>query len=114
MIVSADISTGISFIFGLIANLNGTTASCGDVVPTSRLARLPNFCVRIGRIANKYVQRCANFSAQDSSVVIDIRGVISSRVNILRDRHHSDSCVFMKFVRVHRWKIRVNSFCVGP
>jgi hypothetical protein len=36
MIVSADISTAISLTFGLIANLIGTKASCGDVVPTSR------------------------------------------------------------------------------
>jgi hypothetical protein len=84
MIVSADSSTAISLAFGLIANLNGTTASCGDVVPTSRLARLPNLCVRIGKIANRYVKSCANFSAQVSAVVKYLRGVIRSRVKILR------------------------------
>jgi hypothetical protein len=114
MIVSADISTAISLAFGLIANLNGTTASCGDVVPTSRLSRLPNLCVRIGKIANRYVKSCANFSAQGSAVVKDLRDVIRSRVKILRDRPHPDSRVFKNVVRAHGSKDGPISLCVGP
>jgi hypothetical protein len=114
MIVSADISTATSLAFGLIANLNGTTASCGDVLPTSRLARLPNLCVRIGKIANRYVQSCANFSAQGSAVVKDLRSVIRSRVKILRDRPHPDSRVFKNVVRAHGSKDGPISLCVGP
>jgi hypothetical protein len=98
MIVSADISTAIWLIFGLIANLNPTTAACGDAVP---IAKLPNLCVCTGKIANKYVQSCANVSAQGSSVVKDLEGVIRCRVNILRDRPHPDSRVFIEVVRAH-------------
>jgi hypothetical protein len=110
IIVSTDISTAISLTFGVIANLNGIAASCGDVIPTSLLQKLHNLRVCTGIFSHKYVPSCGNVSVQVSPVVNDLRGVIRCRVTILIDRPQPDSRGLMKVARAHGSKVRAKFF----